>query len=423
MVIHWANRILMLAQLGLRLRGTLYNSVGFYLRLSNGVRLNGGSSDPIDTKLGLQFDPVLASTKKFLGEGGQTFDTYEGFLRYATPSEWLGITVGKMGLKMGTGFLDQLDISNQNSAPFSFIKLDLKYKSIKYTFLHSSLVGQDSLGNQLNSKYLAFHRFEFGPYFKGFATFGFNEMALYSNTPLNFAMLNPVSFLTSAELNSELPGNTHYNSLIALDTKLNPVRKLALQITFLIDDINLKTIGKKDNTSDDNKFGYQGGLKWEDAFLIKNLNFIYEYTRLDPFVYSHREINDSYSNWNLPIGAALNPNSDEHAIKLSYDFNSRLNLSFTYKLQHSGMNVTDSLGNIILNVGSNILNGSNDFISYNAFLKGNRVDRNIILAELTWQPIKQYYLSVKFERRMFNNKWENKKLNDNIFWGSFTVDY
>ncbi|MFI5144619.1 MAG: hypothetical protein ACHQJ4_03405 [Ignavibacteria bacterium] len=414
---------LLLAQLGLRLRGTLFNTVGYYLRLSNGARLNGPADNPEAVRLGVMLDPLLASTKKFIGEGGQTYDSYEGYLRIATSTEWLGFTAGKTALKMGTGFIDQLVISDQNSAPFSFLKLDLKYKSVKYTFLHSSLVGQDSSGKQLSSKYLVFHRLEIGPYFNGFATFGFNEMSMYSNTPLNFAMLNPISFLTSAELNSELPGNTHYNSLIALDTKLYPVKKIALQVTLLIDDINFKTMGKKDATSSDNKLGYQGGVSWQDAFAIKNLNFIYEYTRLDPFVYSHREINNSYSNWNLPIGAALNPNSDEHAVKLSYDLSSRVNLAVTYKLQHSGMNITDSLGNIVVNVGSNILNGSNDFISYNQFLKGDRVDRNIITAELTLQPIRQYFLIFKFEHRSIKDKWENKTLNDNIFWGTFSIDY
>jgi len=324
---------------------------------------------------------------------------------------------------MGTGFLDQLVISNQNSAPFSFIKLDLAYKSVKYTFLHASLVGQDSTGTQLSSKYLAFHRFEFGPYFKGFFTFGFNEMVVYSNSGINFALLNPLAFLTSAELNTELPGNTHYKAHLAIDTKLIPARKLALQLTLLVADLNFKTLGNKDKTSGDNKFGYQGGLSWQDAFTVKNLNFVYEYTRIDPFVYSHREISNSYSNWNLPIGAGLNPNSDEHAIKLSYDFSSRLNLSVTYKLQHSGENITDSLGNIIVNVGSNILNGSNDMLTYNYFLRGNRVDRNFIIAQITWQPIRQYFLSVKYERRNFNNKWQNRTLADNIFWGSFIVDY
>jgi len=411
---------ILLGQLGTRFRGTLFNSVGYYLRISNGVRLGGTQKDGI---FAAEFEPVLASTRKFVSEGSKTYDSFEGYLKYAPASDWLGLTIGRESLRFGTGFIDKLIISNQNSAPFDFIKLDLSYKKLRYTFFHSSIVGNDTAGNQLQSKYLVYHRFEIGPLFNGFMRLGFNEMLIYSNVPINFAFLNPVSFLTSADLNTELPGKNTNNALIALDAVFYPVKRLSLQGTFIIDDINFETLGKSDKTGNDNKFAFQGGINWQDALLLKNLVLTYEFTKIDPFVYSHRENNNSYTNWNLPIGPALNPNSDEHALKLSYDFGSRLNVTLTYKHQRSGMNITDSTGNIVTNVGSNILIGEGDFLIKNEFLQGLRVDRNIIIAEITWQPIKQYYFSVKYQNRTFNYEKESRTLSDNIFWGSFKIDY
>src|SRR5437867_2194953 len=186
---------ILLGQLGTRIRGTLFNSVGYYLRLSNGVRL---SSDGPNAKFAAEFDPVLASTKKFVGEGGKTFDSFEGYLRYSPPAEWVALTAGREALKFGTGFIDKLLISN-NTAPFDFIKLDLSYKKIKYSFFHASIVGNDSNGQQLQSKYMVFHRVEIGPLANGFLRLGFNEMLIYSNIPLNLAFLNPIAFLTSAD--------------------------------------------------------------------------------------------------------------------------------------------------------------------------------------------------------------------------------
>ena len=87
------------------------------------------------------------------------------------------------------------------------------------------------------------------------------------------------------------------------------------------------------------------------------------------------------------------------------------------------MNITDSTGKIITNVGSNILHGENDFLIKNVFLQGLRVDRNIIIAELTWQPIRQYFFTVKYESRAFDYVDDNRTLSDNIFWGTFRVDY
>ncbi len=411
---------LLLAEIGTRIRGTLFNTVGFNLSISNGARIGG---DVSDASIGAQFDPILASTRKFVSEGSKTFDSFEGYLRAATTGDWLGVTVGRTPLKIGTGFLDNLIVSDHNSAPFDFIKLDIQYKKFKYTFYHSSIVGHDSSGNQLSSKYQVFHRVELGPFFKNnILKLGFSEMILYSEVPITLTFLNPIAFLTSADLNTELPNKNTNNSIIALDAQFFPVRKLSLQGTWLIDDINFSTIGNKDKTSGDNKFGLQWGLNWQDAFTLSNLSFVYEYTRLDPFVYSHRAINNSYTNWDLPIGAALNPNSDEHAFRLTYDIGSRLNIAVTYKLQRTGLNYTDSLGNFI-NVGSNILNGKDDAVRYNQFLNGLRVNTNIVIAEITWQPIRQYYFAVKFENRSFNYTSGNRKLSDKIFWGSFRVDY
>jgi Capsule assembly protein Wzi len=411
---------ILLGRLGTRIRGTLFGSVGYYLRLSNGVRLSGESRDAVFAS---EFDPILASTRKFVSEGGKTFDSFEGYLRYTPSGDWLGLTVGREALRFGTGFIDNLVISNRNSAPFDFIKLDLSYKKIKYTFLHSSIVGNDSSGNQLESKYLVFHRLEIGPLFKGFMRLGFNEMLVYSNIPINLAFLNPIVFLTSADLNTELPGKNSNNTLIAIDAQFYPAKKLSLQGTWLIDDLNFETLGNSDKSANDNKFGFQAGMSWQDAFTLKNLNLVYEYTKIDPFVYSHRDINNSYSNLNLPIGAALNPNSDEHAVRLSYDIGSRLNITFTFKHQRSGMNITDSTGQIVTNVGSNILHGEGDFLTKNEFLQGLRVDRNIFIAEITWQPIRQYFFSVKYQNRAFEYTEKNRSLSDNIFFGTFRIDY
>ncbi len=398
----------------------MFNTVGYYLRLSNGVRLGGRKEDAY---FAAQFDPVLASTRKFISEGNKTYDSYEGYIRFSPSNgEWLGLTAGREALKIGTGFLDKMIVS-ENTAPFDYLKFDLSYKKIKYSFFYSSIVGQDSAGIQLEAKYLVAHRLELGPLFNGFMRLGFNEMLVYSSVPLNFAFLNPLAFLTSADLNTEVPGKNSNNTIIAFDAQFFPAKKITLQGSFLIDDLNFETLGKSDKTGNDNKFAYQLGLQWQDAFMMPDLAFTYEYTKIDPFVYSHRQINNSYSNWNQPVGLALNPNSDEHALKLSYNFGSRFSISVTFKHQRSGMNITDSLGQITTNVGSNILNGSHDTDVKNEFLRGLRVNRNIIIAELTWQPIRQYYFIIKFQNRTFNYIDQNRKISDNIFWGTFRVDY
>lgn len=410
----------LLGQLGTRLRGTILNTVGVYLRLSNGVRLGGERTDAEQTAF---VDPVLSSTRKYISEGAKTFDSFEGHIRYSMPNDLVAVTVGRDAMRFGTGFIDKLFLSNQNSAPIDFVKLDLKYKKIRYSFFHGSIVGNDSAGLQLSSKYLVFHRLEIGPLFNNVLKIGFNEMLVYSNVPMNFAFLNPISFLTSADLNTELPGKNSNNALLGIDMQLFPVKNFTFQASLLIDDLNFETLNDTSNKSGDNKFAFQTGINWQNAFILPNLGFTYEYTRINPFVYAHREINNSYTHWSLPLGHALNPNSDEHAFRLSYNFGSRLSIGVTYKIQRSGMNITDSLGNVTYNVGSDILFGKGDVVHKNVFLDGLRVNRNYIQAELTWQPIRQYYITLKYMRRGFDYIDQNRTLSDNIFQASFKIDY
>jgi len=409
----------LLGEIGTRIRGTLFKSVGYYLRLSNGVRLGGTSEDAQKTAF---IDPKLSSIRKYISEGNKTFDSYEGYLRYAPSTDWLGLTVGREALSFGPGFIDKLFLSNKNSAPFDFLKLDLHYKKVRYSFFHSSIVGNDSAGRQLESKYLVFHRLELGPFFNNSLRLAFNEMVVYSNVPMNFAFINPISFLTSADMNTELPGKNSNNTLLGFDIQVFPVKNLAIQGSLLIDDLNFETLGNDSAKGNDNKFALQGGINWQNAFTLPNLGLTYEFTRINPFVYAHREINNSYANWNLPIGHSLNPNSDEHAFKLSYNFGSRLRMAVTYKMQRSGENYTDSLGNFV-NVGSSILNGSEDFARKNEFLSGVRINRNIIIAELEFEPIKQYYFTIRYQRRNFEYVDRNITYGENIFWGNFRIDY
>ena len=409
----------LLGELGTRIRGTLFSSVGYYLRLSNGVRLGGTSEDAQRTAF---VEPILLSTRKYVSEGNKTFDNYEGYLRYAPAKDWMGLTIGREALSFGAGYIDKLFLSNLNSAPFDFLKLDLHYKKVRYSFFHSSIVGNDSAGKQLDAKYLVFHRLELGPFFNNSFRIGFNEMVVYSNIPINFAFLNPISFLTSADLNTELPGKNSNNTLLGMDFQIYPVKNLSIQGSFLIDDLNFETLGNDSAKSNDNKFGYQAGLNWQNAFTLPNLNLVYEYTRIDPFVYAHRQINNSYTNWNLPLGHSLNPNSDEHAFKLEYNFVSRVNAASTDTMQRTGVNYTDSLGNFV-NVGSDILNGSEDFARKNTFLNGIRINTNIIIAEIEFEPIKQYFISIKYQRRNYDYVDRNISFGENIFWGSFKVDY
>ena len=407
-----------LGELGFRIRGTLFDRVGFYLRASNGQKLSGDTKDRV---FAYNTDVRLKANTKFVTEG-KNFDSFEGYLRYSTQGEWLALTAGREAIYSGFGYIDRLFLSN-NTVPFDALKLDLKYKAISYQFLYGNLKG-DSLGRDLASKNIASHRFDvrLGNRFR----FGITESIIISDNFFSFTYLNPISFLMSADLNKGVDETLKNNSLMGFDFEVVPVDNLAVQGSFLIDDLNLSTLSNNDASNSDNKFGYQAGLLWTDAFTLPNLTAAVEYTRLDPFVYSHRTNKSTYTNWGMSLGHALPPNSDEIATKFTYWVGSRLRMDLTYQHQRSGAGfLFDSAGAMIQNYGGDINLGSHDFNeTKNTFLQGNRVNRDIIGLNVSWQPIRQWYLELKYNYSVMNLLYLNsKKVIDRYWFVTLRVDY
>lgn len=385
----------LLGDMGLRLRGTVFDRIGYSVSFIGGQKLGGHK---YDLKMFVDIDPVLKANPKFL-YGNNYFDYFNGYLRYQTKNNWLSLTLGREALFSGFGYIDKLFLSN-NTVPVDFLKIDLSYKKLKYTFAYGSIKG-DSLGVDLNSKNIAFHRlnYQVSDVFK----IGYYETVIMSNSPFSFIYLNPVSFLTSADLSTGANETVKNNTLMGFDFEVNPVKNLAVQGSILIDDIHFSTLFKKDKTSADNKIGYQAGTLWTDAFTIPNLTFALEYTRLNPFVYSHRSNKDSYTHWDLSLGHALPPNSDEIALKLNYNITNRVLLNFLYKFQRSGQGIYyDSALKQIVNYGGNINRGDGDFVIYNGFLLGDRINRNIFTIGLLFEPVKQYFLNLQYQYKLLN---------------------
>jgi len=406
-----------LGELGFRVRGTLYDKVAYYLRASNGQKLWGDSSDVTFAR---NTDPKFYAQYKFQYEQ-RNFDTFDGYLRYQTAGNWLALTAGRNPVYQGFGFIDRLYLSH-NTVPFDFLKLDLAYKAVTYSFLYGSIRG-DSLGTPLDAKNIATHRLDvsFGNNFR----MGLFESVIISNSPFSFTFLNPISFLTSAELSkaSQTGDNNANNSILGLDAFVMPVKNLAFQGSFLVDDLEFSTLFK-DNAQVTNKFAWQLGGLWSNAFTLPNLDMRIEYTLLEPYVYSHVSNKSTYTNWDLPLGHHLEPNSDEIAFRFNYDFTNRINLNLMYQFQRSANGiVTDSAGRVLVNYGGNRNNASGYSYSDPEFLKGNRINRSIITANFTWEFLRQFYIEFNYVHRAIDNIYQNVKFNDDYGFATIRIDY
>lgn len=401
---------------GFQTRGTLFNSVGFFLKAVNYAKLSGDSAGKIFAAL---TDPVIYADWKFNERNENYYTPFEGYLRYQTPSNWLALTIGRTNLKQGFGYIDKLFLSN-NTVAFDFAKLDLSYKAVQYSFTYGSLRG-DSAGipnHQLDAKNISTHRLNIN--FSNRFKLGFFESVIIPNSPFNFTFFNPVSFLTAAELNkaSQGPSNNVNNSFLGLDFEIIPVKNVAFQASLLVDDFKWSSLFKSEDVT--NKFGYQAGLLWNNAFTLPGLLLKTEYTRLNPFVYSHEQNESQYTHWNLPLGHSLQPNSDEIAVRLDYFYDGKTNANITYRHQRHADGLIDSAGSIVMNYGGNINNGYYIASNQVQFLNGNKINKDIIEFNFNYRPWLQWELRFKYVYTLTNKLFMNQKLIDRYFF--VTVD-
>lgn len=409
-----------IGELGFRFKAIFNGILVTYLRASNNAQVSGNDFD---------FDFVRRTNPKVdatgtVSYGGRTYyNNFEGYLRYQAKTNWVAVSLGRYQVVEGVGFIDNLFLS-KNSIPFDFAKLDLNSSVFKYTFLYGSIRG-DSLGKKLDSKNIASHRLDIN-FSKGFK-FGIYESVIIPNSPFSFTFLNPVSFLASAEFNKASQGYNEdiNNTMLGFDALIKPTNNLSFQGSLLIDDLEFSTLFKPES-KEINKFAYQLGGYWSDAFTIPNLEMKLEYTKIDPFVYSHTTNKSTYANWGYSIGHALPPNSDEIALQLNYAASARLRFGLDLKFQRSGDgNILDSTGKIIATWGGD-LNRSNavgNALFTPVFLEGNRKNRTIVNFHMELEPIKQYYLYFDYTNKVFDNIFENRILKDNYFTAGVKIDY
>ncbi len=322
-----------LAEIGGRFRGTYDGNLGFYLQSTNGQSF--GSKE-----LALE-DIKLRQNYKF--SESNYFDFTEAYIKYRT--KYLSFQIGREQITQGYGFSGKLFIAK--TVPiFDFLKIRFKYKGVSYDFIHSWLLGAkftipDTIAGDIrviNSKYLATHRLNFN--FQDKFSFGVWEGVIYTKRFPELAYLNPLNFYKSTEHSLQ----DRDNAILGFDFKSNLFKNFQVYGTILIDDINFPTLG---TGWYGNELGYQVGFYFTNP--VKDMDFIFEYTRIEPYVYSHKFNENNYAHNDFLIGHEIGPNSDDFFVKIIYLLSKRATLTlFAEKIRH-GQNPVK--GNDTINVG------------------------------------------------------------------------
>jgi hypothetical protein len=139
---------------------------------------------------------------------------------------------------------------------------------------------------------------------------GFFESVVWTDTnnrgfDVNF--VNPIIFYRSVEFASSSRSG---NALLGMTSKYKWNNNVNLYAQFLLDEFSIGDM-KSGDQSWKNKFGYQLGAKYYNAFHVKDLLLQLEYNHVRPYVYSHSDPITNYGHNNQSIGHQWGGNFEE----------------------------------------------------------------------------------------------------------------
>ena len=231
-----------------------------------------------------------------------------GHISY-TPSKYFNIQLGHGKTFIGDGYRSLL--VSDNASAYPFFKLNTTFWKLKYTNTWMSLRDvrpEVTDGGSYRTKYMANHYLSYNITKR--LNIGFFESVIWENDNdrgFDFNYLNPIIFYRAIEFSTGARGG---NAFIGLASKYKVNDRVNLYGQLAIDEFSTSDIfGGKGSYK--NKIGYQLGVKYYDAFGLKNLFLQAEYNRVRPYTYSHNTVVLNYGHNNQSMAHTLGSNFSE----------------------------------------------------------------------------------------------------------------
>ncbi len=346
---------------GVELRGKIDRKISFYSFLTE----NQAVFPRYVQNYGSRFGAVPnEGFWKLFGSSGYDFFTARGYIQF-NATKHIGVQFGHDRNFIGNGYRSIL--LSDYSAPYPFIKLQTKIWRLQYTNLYAELTADapysptGSLGTkEFPKKFMTMHHLSVNVSDK--LNLGIFEAVVFhrgdsTGTAIEFNYLNPVIFYSSIEQQTGSPDN----ALLGLDATWYARPGLAFYGQFILDELIVSEL-KSDRGWWGNKYAYQIGAKYFNAFRIHTLDLQAEYNYARPFTYTHESIFTNFAHYRQPLAHPLGANFKERIFIARYQPLEKLFLTLKIIQARYG---SDPEGE---NFGGNVL------LSYNTRMNNQRPD-------------------------------------------------
>jgi len=246
-----------------------------------------------------RFDPSLGTP---LVRTGNILFSDQARAYAVVRNRWVRLQVGRDKAQWGPGRRGSMTVSEQMPEADMF-RLWADFQNFRFTYMHAFL------RSGLGAKYLAAHRLDFRVGRRLFLSG--TESVIYGGRSVEFQYLNPLMPYQIAEHHL----GDRDNNMVSFDLTYFPVDGIKTYAELLVDDFSFD---RNLIHNWGNKYAFLAGLLWTDFGGLDNLDLLFEFAHVDPFVYTHRDSINTYQHYNSSIGHWLGPNADDVELALRY---------------------------------------------------------------------------------------------------------
>lgn len=394
---------------GFEIHGSLGKKLSFY---SDFFETQSYFVPYIDSIVEMNFIVPGEGSWKIFGadKKGKDYNSTSGYISFQ-PNKSINIQLGHSKHFIGSGYRSFL--LSDNSYNYPFLKFSFTKNKFQYNVLFTEF-------QSFKTKYYFYH-------YKKHASFVNINYSPISNIELSF--FEGIIWQTSDDSTYvkkfpalffvPIPGiseavyglNNENNIVLGFNARIKILKYADIYSQFALDNYGEKSF--------DQRYAYQVGIKFYDLLFQKIKNsYLFlqtEYNYSTPYTFSHAVANQSYSNYNSPLGHTLGAGFKELIII------SNLRL-FSFQISYKYLNILSSADSLYSNFGSNILlsNKNANFVNNENFI-GQGINSNIIYHTLTFayiiNPKVNLQLFIDITKRNFlSNIAENK-----LFFISFGI--
>ena len=374
-----------LASLGVQAGGTIGDKFSYYASIYQNSETVPDYINTYINQTGII--PGQATANK---TGTNTYNwTYVTALASYTPSKYLNIAVGRDKNFIGDGYRSLL--LSDYASPYLFLRLTATLGNIRFMSMWSYMNDPASTSQYgINrKKFGVFHYLDWNVSKRISVGLFENVIGFYTDDngakrPFDFYYLNPLIVMKPINNSSNDPDK----SLLGLTGKLKLSSHLTVYTQFSLNEFNSKDLFPDDG-SYTNKYGYQFGLRGNNLFGVKGLNYLVESNNVRPFTYSARSAIENYSENGEPLAHPWGANFREVVGLINYQHN-RWSFSFEADYAKYGL---DTSG---LDYGKNI------FIVYSKYAKflGNNIGQGLGTKMLFLEGKVAFLLNPKYNLRL-----------------------